>query len=152
MGDTIEYLMTITNKGSTTLVLDFADPHCDAGTLSAPTAVSGSYDPSSRTLSVGGSIQYTCSHILTSSDSSPFTNTATVTGNPPQGGPPVSAKSSVVVNVQSVLSKHLKRCPVGKVRKAKKVHGKTVLACVAKKSKKVKKPSRPPRTVSGFTG
>src|SRR4029077_16112052 len=100
VGDTIEYQMTVTNAGSTSLVLDFSDPVC-GGTISAPSVMSGSYDSSTRTLSVGGAIQYTCSHLVTGSDPSPFVNTATVTGTSP-GGQKVSAQSSVVANKQAV--------------------------------------------------
>jgi hypothetical protein len=148
VGDTIDYLMTVTNTGSTSLVLDFTDPVC-AGTLSAPAVVSGTYDASSNTLSAGGAIQYTCTHLVTSSDPSPFVNTANVTGQPPTGSP-VSAQASVSANKATVLGKTVKRpkrCPAGTVKRTKRnAKGKRVAVCVAKRT------SHKPRKISGFTG
>jgi len=85
----------VINTGNTTLVVAFTDPHCDAGTLSAPVVLSGTFDPATSTLSAGGGLQYTCSHGLALGDAPQFTNTASVTGQPPSG-PPLSASSSVV--------------------------------------------------------
>jgi hypothetical protein len=150
VGDTIDYLMTVSNTGSTKLVLNFQDPVC-GGTLSGPTVVSGTYDASSQTLSVGGVVQYTCTHLMTSSDPSPFENTATVTGTPPSGSP-VSAQSSVLANKQAVQGRKIhrprvKKCPAGTVKKTKRnKHGKTVVSCVAHRLAKV------PRHFTGFTG
>jgi len=79
-------------------------------------------------------------------DPAQFVNTATVTGTPPSGTP-VSGTSSVVANKQSVSPVHVKRCPAGKHKKVKRVHGKKVVACVAKKIV-----SKPPKRISGFTG
>ncbi len=92
-GDTVNYRMMVTNTGNTTLVIAFTDPRCDSGTLSAPSVISGSYDAATKTLSAGGELLYTCSHVLTIGDQ-PYTNTASVTGTPPSG-PPVSATDSV---------------------------------------------------------
>ena len=36
VGDTVNYQMTVTNTGNTTLVIKFTDPQCDSGTLSRP--------------------------------------------------------------------------------------------------------------------
>ncbi len=97
-GDTIDYQMTVVNTGNTTLVISFSDPRCDAGTLSAPTVLSGTFDPATSTLSAGGGLQYTCSHVLSAADAPAYTNTASVSGRPPTGSP-VSATDSVVANV-----------------------------------------------------
>jgi hypothetical protein len=97
-GDTIDYRMTVVNTGNTPLVITFTDPHCDAGTLSAPTVLEGTFDPASSTLSAGGALRYTCSHVLLAGDAPQFTNTANVSGQPPSG-PPVTASDSVVAVV-----------------------------------------------------
>jgi hypothetical protein len=106
VGDTIEYQLAITNTGNTPLAISFSDPGCDAGTLSAPTVMSGSYDANSRTLSAGGELQYTCSHVLTAANAPQVTNTATVSGVAP-GGETVSAYCSVVtlVNVPAISTR-----------------------------------------------
>jgi hypothetical protein len=100
VGDTVDYRMTVTNTGNTTLVIAFTDAQCDSGTLSAPTVVSGTFDSATNTLSAsGGELQYTCSHVLAAGDN-PYTNTASVVGTPPSG-PPVSATDSVKAFVNS---------------------------------------------------
>jgi uncharacterized repeat protein (TIGR01451 family) len=93
-GDTIDYQMTVLNTGNTPLVISFSDPRCDAGTLSGPTVETGSFDAASGTLSSGGVLQYTCSHVLSATDAPAYTNTASATGQPPTGGP-VSASDTV---------------------------------------------------------
>jgi uncharacterized repeat protein (TIGR01451 family) len=93
VGETVDYQMRVTNTGNTTLVIAFTDDQCDSGTLSGPSVLSGSYDASTRTLSAGGELLYTCSHVLAAGDQ-PYTNTASVIGTPP-AGPPVSATDSV---------------------------------------------------------
>jgi uncharacterized repeat protein (TIGR01451 family) len=158
VGDTIEYEIQVTNTGTAPLSLSLSDPLCNAGTISGPTLISGTL--SGSVLSAGGEAQYTCSHVLTAGDPSPFTNTATVTGQPPSG-PPVSGTSSVTANkqaVSAVTTQSVKpatkplRCTKGKVKKTKKVRGKKVTVCVTKKKVKriviSRKPIRPPE----FTG
>ena len=95
VGDTVDYQMTVTDTGNTALALSFTDNQCDNGTLSDPSLVSGKYDPATQTLSAGGVLRYTCSHVLTAGDQ-PYTNTASVVGTPPPGeGSPVSDQDSV---------------------------------------------------------
>jgi plastocyanin len=146
VGDTIQYEIQVTNTGTAPLSLTLSDPRCAPGTISGPMLISGTLN--GNVLEPDGEAQYTCSHVLTASDSSPFTNTATVTGQPPSG-PPVSGTSSVVANKQAVLPVTIKKCPKGKVKRTKKVHGKTQIACVAKKRPII---SRAPLHPSGFTG
>jgi plastocyanin len=148
VGDTIQYEIQVTNTGTAPLALTLSDPRCTPGTVSGPTVISGTL--TGNVLSPGGEAQYTCSHVLTASDSSPFTNTATVTGQPPSG-PPVSGTASVVANKQAVLPVTIKtvKCPKGKVKRSKKVHGKKRIVCVAKKRPII---SRAPIHPSGFTG
>jgi hypothetical protein len=55
--------------------------------------LNGSYTANTKTLSSGGELLYTCSHVLAAGDQ-PYTNTASVIGTPP-AGPPVSATDSV---------------------------------------------------------
>jgi hypothetical protein len=97
-GDTDNYRMTVTNTGDTSLVLNFTDANCDGGTLSGPTVLSGTYDAGTKTLSSGGQLQYTCSHVLSSSDAPVFTNTANVVGTAPDGTQ-VTAQDHVNANV-----------------------------------------------------
>jgi hypothetical protein len=152
VGAPIEYEIRVTNTGNTPLTLSLSDPRCDAGTTSGPTVIVGTL--TGDTLSAGGVAQYTCSHVLTNGDASPFTNTATVTGQPPSGSP-VSGTASVTANKAAVLAvkvtpKKPVKCGPHKVKKTKKVHGKTVTVCVAKKKPVVI--SRKPIRTSGFTG
>jgi uncharacterized repeat protein (TIGR01451 family) len=147
VGDTIEYEIQVTNTGTSQLTLSLNDPLCDAGTVTGPTAISGTLN--GNVLSPGGEAQYTCSHVLTAGDASPFTNTAIVTGHPPTG-PAVSGTSSVTANKQAIKAVKVVKCPAGKVKKTTKVHGKTVTVCVAKKKPVVI--SRKPKKPAGFTG
>lgn len=146
IGDTIEYEIQVTNTGTAPLTLSLSDPRCDAGTIAGPVALSGTLV--GNVLSPGGVAQYTCSHVLKRSDASPFTNTATVTGTPPVG-PPVSGTSSVQANKQGVKSVKVVRCGRHKVKKHKKVHGKTVTVCVKKKKVRAVVIRR---TLPSFTG
>lgn len=97
VGDTIQYQMTVTNSGNQPLALTLNDPHCDSGTVQGPTLVSGSL--SGSTLAPGSVAVYVCSHALQAIDAPSFTNTATATGQPPEGTPVTTPPSSVVVNI-----------------------------------------------------
>jgi plastocyanin len=93
--DTVDYQMTVINTGNTDLVINFTDQQCDFGTLSGPSVISGTYNAGTQTLSSGGELQYTCSHVLASSDPSPFVNTANVVGTVPGTNQTVSDHDSV---------------------------------------------------------
>jgi hypothetical protein len=90
VGDGIDYRMVVSNTGDTSLTIAFSDPRCDSGTL-APAGT--------QTIAAGGSLAYTCSHLLVAGDGSSFTNTATATGTSPSGDHVGPVSSSVVVNV-----------------------------------------------------
>jgi hypothetical protein len=139
VGDTINYEIRVTNSGNTALTLSLSDLRCDAGTIHGPAAISGAL--SGDTLSPGGVAQYTCSHVLTASDPSPFTNTATVTGQPPQG-PPVTGTSSVSATKQSLHGVAVVKCGAGTVKTTKRLHGKTVVVCAPKQKHKKHKHER----------
>jgi hypothetical protein len=94
-GDVVDYQMTITNTGNTDLDLNFSDQECDPGTLSQPSVLAGVYNSATQDLAAGGELQYTCSHTLSSSDPSPFVNTASVVGTVPNTGQTVSDQASV---------------------------------------------------------
>jgi|GEM_PF-4835846 len=94
LGETIQYQMTVADTGNTPLQIDFSDPGCDPGTLAGPTVLSGTFNAATDTLSAGGELRYTCSHLLGAADASGYTNTASATGQPPSG-PPVVASDSV---------------------------------------------------------
>jgi uncharacterized repeat protein (TIGR01451 family) len=146
IGDTIQYEIQVTNTGTAPLTLALSDPVCDAGTVQGPTALSGTVN--GNLLSPGGEAQYTCTHVLTVGDPSPLTNVATVTGQPPSGAP-VSGTASVVANKAAVKTVKVVRCGLHKVKRTKKVHGKKVTVCVAKKKPII---ARPPIRPAGFTG
>jgi hypothetical protein len=76
-GETVTYLMTVTNTGQTPLKLAFSDPRCDTGTLSGPLPTLTANTPP-----VGAWVHYKCSHVLAGGDA-PYTNTASVTGTAP---------------------------------------------------------------------
>jgi hypothetical protein len=103
VGDTVNYKIDVTNTGNTALVLTFTDTTCDS--LSGPTLLAGSYDKSTNTLSAsGGEVEYTCSHVLTASDVSGYTNTASVVGKAPDGSSAPCADGSAAPCKDSVIA------------------------------------------------
>jgi uncharacterized repeat protein (TIGR01451 family) len=71
VGETIDYKIVVTNTGRVPLKLsEFADVHCDAGTIAG--------GPGSSEIAAGASSTYTCDHVLTEAGS--YSNTASVTG------------------------------------------------------------------------
>jgi hypothetical protein len=89
VGDTVDYQMVVTNTGNVPMEISaFADPHCDAGTISGA--------PVGTILAVGASTTYLCRHVL--GEAGTYTNTAEVSGIPPSGdGQPVLETSNTVV-------------------------------------------------------
>ncbi len=96
VGQTVAYLITVTNTGSVPLSLNFSDPHCDAGTIVGPTG-----PLSGGKLAGGSTVEYTCLHLLSSADVPQYTNTATEVGTPPSGPPLTVPSNTVVVNLTS---------------------------------------------------
>jgi hypothetical protein len=100
VGDTVEYSIVVSNTGNVPLsigtpsepVSGLIDAHCDAGTLTGGTG--------GAPLAAGAATRYRCTHLLDSADEAAgsFTNTATVTGTPPEGdGPPITEPSNPVL-------------------------------------------------------
>jgi hypothetical protein len=141
----IRYLIQVTNTGNTPLSLSLSDPLCDAGTISGPVKLSGTL--TGHTLSAGGRASYTCMHTLTQNDpdtsasGQPFTNTATVTGNPPSG-PPVHGHGKVTVHrqVKPLAKKICRSFKTGKP-----------ITYTGHKKPKACKPGKPHKP-NGFTG
>ncbi len=146
---TIEYEVQVTNTGNQTLTLSLNDPRCDSGTVQGPTAISGSL--SGDVLSPGGEAQYTCSHRLLQSDSSSFTNVATVTGTPPSGSP-VSGTSSVTVKKRTVAAKQVCRTPAGRIIHYKGSRSPRRARPPPHRRHRHHNPSRAPKSPRGFTG
>ncbi len=92
VGQTVDYEIIVKNTGNVPLTLgEFTDPHCDAGTIAGGPG---------GALAVDASTTYTCTHLLDEADRSAgsYSNTATVTGTPPEGeGSPVTHTSNTVV-------------------------------------------------------
>jgi len=88
-GQKVEYRIVVTNTGNVPLKLTgFTDEKCDPGTLKG--------GPGEAAVEPLRSTVYTCSHILGAAG--PYTNQASVTGDPPEGdGSPLPASSNTVV-------------------------------------------------------
>ncbi len=102
VGRLVEYQMSVTNTGGVALAIGFSDARCDPGTVSGPF---GTLNPD-HTLAPGRTVDYYCSHVITTHDrlAGSFTNTVTITGTPPSG-PPLSGTSSVTASVPTVVVK-----------------------------------------------
>jgi hypothetical protein len=92
-GQTVDYQITVTNTGNVPLTItNFTDPKCDNGTIEG--------GPGTKELQFGESTVFTCKHLLTVADREVgfYTNTATVTGTPPEGdGEPITENSNTVI-------------------------------------------------------
>ncbi len=88
VGQVVDYQIKVTNTGNVPLSLGFTDEHCDPGTITG--------GPGGAELAVGTSTTYDCTHLL--GGAGQYSNTAEVTGTPPDGdGSPVSESSKTVV-------------------------------------------------------
>jgi hypothetical protein len=91
VGETVDYKIVVTNTGNVPLTFtEFIDAHCDPGTITG--------GPGASPVEYGESTEYFCTHALTEADriAGSVTNTATVTGTPPEG-PSVTHESNPVV-------------------------------------------------------
>jgi hypothetical protein len=70
VGDTVYYQIVVTNNGADWVALSLDDSRCTGLTPGASQSVGPN----------GGSVVYTCSHLLTSTDGSSWTNIAILTG------------------------------------------------------------------------
>ncbi len=93
VGQTVDYEIVVTNTGNVPLTFSkFTDPHCDKGTISG--------GPGSSPVAPGASSTYLCDHLLTTHNKTAgsYSNTAEVTGTPPEGdGSPIRHTSNTVV-------------------------------------------------------
>jgi hypothetical protein len=129
-GETVSYLLTVRNAGTTTVSVNLRDDGCDVGTLSPA---------GPQALAAGASLTFSCSHRIVAADGARFVNTAVATANnaSPQ---PVSVSASVTANVG-----------VSGVKAANKTFHKQKVKNV-KKVKKVAKPARAVVRAADFTG
>jgi hypothetical protein len=121
VGQTIDYRMIVTNTGDVTLTVKLTDLRCDSGTLHAA---------GDTTLAPGESLTYTCTHVLVTSNMSPFVNTAIVTGVTPAGAGVGPVSSQVTAKQAGGVLGAFKPPTVPKVKKitAKAKPAKAVVA------------------------
>jgi uncharacterized repeat protein (TIGR01451 family) len=101
VGQTLAYLILVTNTGNVELTVKLTDRLCDNGTLHAH---------GTTTLPPGGSVTYTCTHRLFTADASPFVNTATATAVTTSGTSVGPVSSKVTANrVNGVLGASFKK-------------------------------------------
>jgi hypothetical protein len=97
VGQTVDYEIIVTNTGNVPLTMsNFTDAGCDEGTIEGPSV--NPVQPAGPSIPPGKTT-YTCKHTLTLIEAgSEYSNTATDTGNPPEGqGSPVTHESNTVV-------------------------------------------------------
>ena len=89
VGQTISYQINVQDTGNVMLTVTLQDPRCDAGTIS-PAGGQG--------VSPGGTVTFTCTHLLAAADVGSFVNTATGTGTA-GNGQQVTGTASVTAQV-----------------------------------------------------
>ncbi|MGO9322039.1 MAG: hypothetical protein ACLQBY_14720 [Solirubrobacteraceae bacterium] len=119
VGETVDYEIVVRNTGNVALTLaGFTDPGCDAGTISG--------GPVGGLLAVGASTNYTCMHLLSTSDQSAgsHSNTVTLTGTPPPGdGSQVTNTSNTVLADVAASSQQGNGTPHGETTNSKSGSG-----------------------------
>ncbi|EYT56963.1 membrane protein, partial [Microbacterium sp. UCD-TDU] len=95
-GQTIEYSFLVTNTGNVTLTDVSVDETAFTGTGAAPVVTCPA---GAASLAPGADVTCTASYVVTQADvdSGGVSNTATATGTPPSGEPPVSPPSTIEV-------------------------------------------------------
>ncbi len=102
-GQVVNYLITVTNTGTTTLDLSYADTLCS--NLQGPTLVPGTGSLSTDLsngepqVTAGTQVIYTCQHTLAVADTDPYVNTASVVGTVPSTGATVNANDAVQASI-----------------------------------------------------
>ncbi len=109
-GQTVAYVIAVTNTGSVPVSLNFSDAHCDAGTIVGPTG-----PLSGGKLAAGNTVDYTCLHVLASGDAPQYTNTATEVATPPSGPSLTVPSNTVVVNLTPTPTTTTPPTPVSSV-------------------------------------
>jgi hypothetical protein len=90
VGEDVEYEIVVVNTGNVALTFsDFADPHCDSGTIAG--------GPGVTPVAPGDSTTFTCKHLLASVET--LVNVASVTGTPAGEAPIVHSSPPVEVVV-----------------------------------------------------
>jgi hypothetical protein len=156
VGQTISYQINVQDTGNVMLTVTLQDPRCDAGTIS-PAGGQG--------VGPGGTVTFTCTHLLTAADVGSFVNTATGTGTA-GNGQQVTGTATVTAQVGAAATtgvlgttKTVTKTTVHKkavVKKQATVHKtKAVKATKHTKAKKVTKKAKPAKAVTAgahFTG
>jgi uncharacterized repeat protein (TIGR01451 family) len=99
-GESVAYSFLVTNTGNVTLTAVTVHEEDFSGTGQVPTL---DCPPEAATLAPAAQVTCTASYVLTQADidAGTLTNTATATGTPPGGTPPVSSPSEAVVDFAS---------------------------------------------------
>jgi hypothetical protein len=88
VGKTVEYEIVVENTANISeMISDFADPHCDEGTIAG--------GPGSNPLAPGQSTTFTCRHVLTAVGA--YINQASATGSTAGGNPLTQISNEVEV-------------------------------------------------------
>jgi hypothetical protein len=157
VGQTISYQINVQDTGNVMLTVTLQDPRCDAGTISPGDG---------QGVGPGGTVTFTCSHLLTAADVGSFVNTATGTGTA-GNGQQVTGTATVTAQISAApaattgvlgTTKTVTKTTVHKKAVTKKavVHKtKAVKATKSTKAKKVTKKATPAKPVvagAHFTG
>jgi hypothetical protein len=96
VGQTVDYVIAVTNTGGVPVSLSFSDPHCDAGTVVGPIG-----PLSGGKLAPQATVDYTCQHLLANGDVPQYTNTATEVATSPSGPSETVPSNTVIVNLSA---------------------------------------------------
>jgi hypothetical protein len=135
VGQTVYYAIVVTNTGSEQVFVSLNDPGCDGGSLQAHGATA---------IAAGGTVTFTCSHLVTAGDGATIPNVATAAARSASGAPVKPVSSRVVANAR----------PPAKVLAAQKTvkQQKPAAPAAPKAVKKTAKPARAVVKRASFTG